>query len=124
MSPGLSSNVGPPNGNCSVLGASSSANNSYAEPPSSSTVNNSVSTPATPVVSSSTNDRKRPVSRDRQSNESKRSKNCEFDEQLHGEVILVVKLHGNYVYTSSKDGVVKRTPLQDEAGSVTLYKHR
>ncbi|XP_003744468.1 uncharacterized protein LOC100906508 [Galendromus occidentalis] len=109
MSPRISSAFGVPNGN-------SSLNSSLAE----TVASTSVQAPCTPC---GTNDKKRTASRDSRCNESKRSKNAEFDEQLHSEIVLVVKLSESYVYTSSKDGIVKRTPLQDGAGAVVSYKH-
>lgn len=56
---------------------------------------------------------------------AKRSKSAEvqLDEQLHSEQVLAVKLSGDFVYSSSRDGVVKRTPLSDGGGSVVIYRH-
>ena len=118
----IPSSLGLVNGNSvPAVATNTAALNSFAEIPTAGPL--SVPVMSTPVPPPGANSKKRTGSRDPQSRESKRSKNAEFDEQLHSEVILVVRLSGNYVYSSSKDGIVKRTPLQDGAGSVVLYKH-
>lgn len=53
----------------------------------------------------------------------KRISEVQLDEQLHSEQVLAVHLNGDFVYTSSRDGIVKRTPLNDDDGSVVIYKH-